>query len=93
MNPRNRMIRGLAVLLAMVLAMLAGTSGASAAPSYALIQGSGSSWAANAVNQWVADVDAKGLRVVYTANGAAQGRKDYANKSTDFGVTLSLIHI
>lgn len=89
MNPRNRMIRGLAVLLAMVLAMSAGTSAASAAPSYALIQGSGSSWAANAVNQWVADVDAKGLRVVYTANGAAQGRKDYANKSTDFGVTDS----
>ena len=29
------------------------------------------------------------MRVVYTANGAAQGRKDYANKSTDFGVTDS----
>ena len=85
----HRVIRAVSVPLALLFALLAGTSGASAAPSYALIQGSGSSWAANALNQWVADVDAKGLRVVYTANGAAQGRKDYANKSTDFGVTDS----
>ncbi len=49
-----------------------------AAASHALIQGSGSSWAANAVNQWVADVASQGMQVVFTANGAAQGRKDYA---------------
>ena len=85
----RRLVRAVAVLLSLELAILAGPGAASAAPSYALIQGSGSSWAANAVNQWVADVDAKGMRVVYTANGAAQGRKDYANKSTDFGVTDS----
>ncbi len=88
-NTLSRAVRVVAVLMAMLLAMLSGPGAASAAPSYALIQGSGSSWAANAVNQWVADVDAKGMRVVYTANGAAQGRKDYANKSTDFGVTDS----
>lgn len=87
---RVRVVRTVALLLAGYLAVAAGPGAASAAaPSYALIQGSGSSWAANAVNQWVADVDAKGLKVVYTANGAAQGRKDYANKSTDFGVTDS----
>ncbi|MDT4942153.1 MAG: phosphate transport system substrate-binding protein, partial [Pseudonocardiales bacterium] len=54
---------------------------------HALIQGSGSSWAANAVNQWVADVASQGMQVVFTANGSAQGRKDYANRSTDFGVS------
>ncbi|WP_244931303.1 substrate-binding domain-containing protein [Nocardioides sp. W7] len=84
-----RLRRAVAILLAFHVALLAGPSGASAAPSYALVQGSGSSWAANAVNQWVADGNSKGLKVVYTANGAAQGRKDYANKSTDFGVTDS----
>jgi phosphate transport system substrate-binding protein len=86
---RTRLLRVVAMVLALNFAVLSGPGGASAAPSYALIQGSGSSWAANAVNQWVADVDTKGMRVVYTANGAAQGRKDYANKSTDFGVTDS----
>lgn len=87
----SRLREGLAILLALCFAVLAGPSASAvaAAPSYALIQGTGSSWAANAVNQWVADGDAKGLKVVYTANGAAQGRKDYANKSTDFGVTDS----
>ncbi|MFC6154664.1 substrate-binding domain-containing protein [Nocardioides yefusunii] len=78
--------RATAVAMSLVLFV---HSSPSWATNYALIQGSGSSWAANAVNQWVAGVDAKGLRVVYTANGAAQGRKDYANKSTDFGVTDS----
>ena len=84
-----RVLRVVAVLTALQLAVLAGPGAASASASYALIQGSGSSWAANALGQWVADVDAKGMRVVYTSNGAAQGRKDYANKSTDFGVTDS----
>jgi ABC-type phosphate transport system substrate-binding protein len=57
------------------------------ANSHALIQGSGSSWSANAVNQWIADVQTSGLRVVFTANGSAQGRKDYAYRTTDFGVS------
>jgi phosphate transport system substrate-binding protein len=84
-----RVLRAAAMLLALQLAVLAGPGAASAAPTYALVQGSGSSWAANAVNQWVATVAGSDMHVVYTANGAAQGRKDYANKSTDFGVTDS----
>lgn len=86
---RNRHVRVVLLACSALLVLAAGSSGAGAADSHALIQGSGSSWAANAVNQWVADVDSQGLKVVYTANGAAQGRKDYANKSTDFGVTDS----
>jgi len=82
-------VRLLAVAIALLLGVLAGPGAASAVAPHALIQGSGSSWAANAVNQWVADVANQGMKVVYTANGAAQGRKDYANKSTDFGVTDS----
>ena len=60
---------------------------AASAGTYALIQGSGSSSAANLVNEWVADADARGLRVVYTANGSTQGRKDFAHATTDFAVT------
>ena len=50
-------------------------------------QGSGSSWAENAVNQWVADVNSEGVQVVYNPDGDAQGRQDYANKVSDFAVT------
>jgi ABC-type phosphate transport system substrate-binding protein len=76
-----------ALLGVAVVAALSGTGGAAASGSHALIQGSGSSWAANAVNQWVADVASQGMQVVFTANGSALGRKDYANRATDFGVS------
>lgn len=57
------------------------------ATTYPWILGSGSTSAANAINQWIADVDSRGMRVVYVANGSTQGRADFANRSTDFGVT------
>jgi phosphate transport system substrate-binding protein len=60
---------------------------AAVAESHALISGSGSGWAANAVNQWIADVQSNGLQVVYTAVGSAQGRKDFAYKTTDYAVS------
>ncbi len=58
-----------------------------AAGAHAQITGSGSSWSANAVNQWVADVTQNGLQVVFTSTGSAQGRKDFTNRTTDFAVT------
>lgn len=79
-----------------LLALLAGLSAvvaaapvlpASAADSHALIQGSGSSWSSNAVNQWIADVQQNGLQVVFTSSGSGRGRKDFAYKTTDYAVS------
>ena len=67
--------------------LVAGSTSAVAANSHALIQGSGSSWSSNAVNQWIADVQSSGLQVVFSATGSAQGRKDFANKTTDYAVS------
>jgi phosphate transport system substrate-binding protein len=67
--------------------LLTGQSAATASPSTALIVGSGSSWAANAVNQWVADVAQQGIQVVYTPDGDAQGRTDFAERTSAFAVT------
>jgi ABC-type phosphate transport system substrate-binding protein len=93
---RLRQLRNLVVISlatgGLVLA-LGGEPAATAAPaakaggSTALIEGSGSSWAANAVNQWVADVAAEGIQVVYTPDGDAQGRQDFATRTSDFAVT------
>lgn len=82
----RRLLLGAGAVLASLALALGGTTAANAA-SHALIQGSGSSWAANAVNQWVADVASQGMQVVFTANGAAQGRKDYANRLNHFAVS------
>ena len=78
-----------AVLLAVGMSVLAlsVTNPAGASASHALITGSGSGWSANAVNQWVADVQPSGLQVVYSAVGSAQGRKDFAYKTTDYAVS------
>jgi ABC-type phosphate transport system substrate-binding protein len=77
----------MALFLVSALGVALSSSPATAADSHALIQGSGSSWAANALNQWVADVNSQGIQVVYTPDGDAQGRQDYANKTSDFSVT------
>ncbi len=77
---------GVAVVVTVGVASLV-LAGPAGAVSPALIQGSGSSWAENAVNQWVADVNAQGIQVVYNPDGDAQGRQDFANKVSDFAVT------
>jgi phosphate ABC transporter phosphate-binding protein len=74
-----------AVVMSLTVMLAAGTANASG--SHSQIQGSGSSWSANAVNQWIADVQQNGLQVVFTANGSAQGRQDFAYKTTDFAVS------
>ncbi len=75
--------------LVLVAALVPAAGSAGAALVHALIQGSGSTWAANAVNQWVADVQPapKSLQVVYTASGSAQGRKDFADGTVDYAVS------
>ncbi len=83
----ERSIRRCLALVAVGMLALAGALPASAAESRALIQGSGSGWSANAVNQWVADVQSSGLQVVYTAAGSAQGRKDFGYETVDFAVS------
>jgi phosphate ABC transporter phosphate-binding protein len=77
-----RLLLALALCVALVVAAPAG-----AASSHAQISGSGSSWAYNAVNQWIADVNQRGLQVVFTSTGSATGRQDFANKTNDFAVS------
>jgi ABC-type phosphate transport system substrate-binding protein len=97
--PRRRkaiMLAGI-MTLPCLLAVLTGTAanaspgGAPAAPStavnLALIDGSGSTWAQNAVDQWIANVAQQGVQVVFTGDGSASGRQDFALHTTDFAVS------
>jgi phosphate transport system substrate-binding protein len=82
------LVRRFCVLVSLALGMLlAAGAAADAAVSHQLIDGSGSSWASNAVNQWIADVQPQGLSVVYTNSGSAQGRKDFGYQTVDFAVS------
>jgi phosphate transport system substrate-binding protein len=84
---RRKLLGLIALTTAAVLAVMPNAAPAQAAGAHALVQGSGSSWAANAVNQWIKDVKQNGLQVVFTPNGSAQGRKDYANNQADYAIS------
>jgi phosphate transport system substrate-binding protein len=80
-------IRTLLRLLVAALVASALTPVSAHAAPHAQIEGSGSTWAQVILQQWVADVDAQGVKVTYTGGGASQGRKEFAQNVTDFGVT------
>lgn len=73
-------------VLALVLSLVA-PAGPAAAAGHARITGTGSSWSANAITQWVADVRKQNLQVDFTATGSATGRKDFAAVANDFAVS------
>jgi phosphate transport system substrate-binding protein len=77
-------LAGLVALLASSL-MIVTANPAQAA--YAQIEGSGSTWSQGIVAQWISDVDANGMKITYNGAGSSQGRKDFAQNVTDFGIT------
>jgi phosphate transport system substrate-binding protein len=76
-----------AALAAAALATVVWAGPPAGAVSYVPVSGEGSSWSANALNQWIADVQPDGMRVNYTANGSTTGRQDYIKGLTDFGAS------
>ena len=77
---------GIAIAMAM-LALLAVSSPASAG-TYATLSGSGSSWAAVALNQWAEDLAPNGLTINFNEDGSASGRGDYMQGSlVDFAAS------
>ena len=78
-------LAGAAIALASVVTLITSLP-AGAASGHEQIEGSGSSWAALAVQQWVSD-ESSSMQVVYTPSGSAQGRTDFANGQNDFAVS------
>ena len=80
-------IAGVAAVVALLISPMVGSAEPIGAAQPLQINGSGSSWAANAINQWVQDVYTEGVDVTFNPDGDAQGRQDFANKVADFAVT------
>jgi phosphate transport system substrate-binding protein len=86
----NRAVRASArslVAIVVTMSFLVGASTSANATVYAQIEGTGSTWSELIVQQWIADVDANGMKVVYTGGGSTKGRKDFAQDSTDFAIS------
>ncbi|MCW2764314.1 MAG: phosphate transporter substrate-binding protein PhoT family [Nocardioides sp.] len=84
-----RSARTIRVILALAFALagLLSVPAAAQATVYAQIEGTGSTWSELIVQQWIADVDANGMKVVYTGGGSSKGRKDFSQDSTDFAIS------
>src|SRR6478609_6882828 len=54
---------------------------------YQLIEGTGSTWSQNALNQWIADVSSNGITVAYGGGGSSKGRRDFGEGTVDFAVS------
>lgn len=84
------MKRTLSVLIALVFtAFSAGLAGAPSAlaDNYVPISGDGSTWAQNAIQQWVTDVKQYGMRINYNGTGSGQGRNDFLKQTVDYAVS------
>jgi len=60
---------------------------ASSPATFATINGSGSSWAALAIDVWAQDLRPKGLVANYNPDGSAAGRGDYSAAQDDFAAS------
>ena len=87
MNRPLSVLARCATALVLAVAGVAGLPAAAQAATYAQIEGTGSTWSEIIVQQWIADVDASGMKVVYTGGGSTKGRKDFSQDTNDFAIS------
>ncbi|MER7680037.1 phosphate ABC transporter substrate-binding protein PstS [Streptomyces sp. NPDC096934] len=87
-RPRGpRVHRALALVVALFCAVIAVHPPGAFAVTYVKISGSGSTWSANAIEQWRRNVRQQGMTVNYASVGSSVGRTQFANGTSDFGVS------
>ena len=87
MTTRVRLTRLAALLLATALVIGGSSVGAAPSESYQRISGSGSSWAAGAINTMAVNVKQFGITVNYNPTGSSAGRSDFLNGVVDFAAS------
>lgn len=76
------------IVSAMVtLLALPAMAGPARAATYTPISGAGSTWSANALQQWIVNVNQYGIKVNFAATGSSDGRNQFRNGTVDFGVS------
>lgn len=74
-------------LLAALLSVLVVVQTSPARADYALLEGDGSTWSKGIIDQWIADAQPMGMRVVYNGIGSTNGRSSFANAQDDFAIS------
>ncbi len=77
-----------AVAVSAVLGLTVVSTGAPASgDSYVPVSGAGSTWSANAVDQWIADVQQYGMQINYAPTGSSDGRQEFLQGTVDFAAS------
>ena len=84
---RARKIWRAAMPAALVITAVSVAATAAGAAPFVAISGSGSSWAAVAIDQWSQDVRPSGMVVNYNPDGSAAGRSDFIAGQDDYAVS------
>ena len=79
--------RRVALLLVLLGTLLGLATSPATAAQYVPVSGSGSTWSANAISQWISNVSQYNLRVNFQAIGSSDGRTQFKNGSVDFAVS------
>jgi phosphate ABC transporter phosphate-binding protein len=80
-------MRILIVAAATALTAALAPPGPALAASYVPINGAGSTWAENAINQWTGDVSQYGMEVNYAGTGSSDGRNQFKAGTVDFAAS------
>ena len=84
---RARAGRVALVAVSALFAVFGVTAPAGANDGYRAVTGSGSTWSANMVEQWTADVKQFGISVNFSATGSSTGRREFSAGTVDFAVS------
>nr|WP_081861754.1 phosphate ABC transporter substrate-binding protein PstS [Cellulomonas sp. HZM] len=71
---------------ALATSLVAGAAPAQA-DSFVPVNGAGSSWSSNAVDQWRRNVEQYGMRINYASTGSSDGRNQFKAGTVDFAIT------
>ncbi|MDM7830632.1 phosphate ABC transporter substrate-binding protein PstS [Cellulomonas edaphi] len=74
-------------LLVLAGSLLATGAAPAAADSFVPVNGAGSSWSSNAVDQWRRNVEQYGMRINYASTGSSDGRNQFKAGTVDFAIT------
>jgi len=74
-------------VVAAVTAVLALAVATPANAQYVRIEGDGSTWSQGIFREWIKDVEALGMQVVYSGGGSSLGRQNFSNFQDDFAIS------
>jgi phosphate ABC transporter phosphate-binding protein len=82
-----RIIAGATLGVITLTSLSAGALTAAWAADYTAINGAGSSWSANAIEQWRTNVKQYGMNVNFASTGSSDGRNQFREGTVDYAVS------